>query len=154
VNADTGEVCFQLRPGYIRPTSFTKALEEILNLRQPSMWSVLPMVKDLDFPEWRSSVVRVSKAAFRLERPNPNYSQRPIIEEVVEGLHAESVTLRAKASAGESLDSDNPLFTQAMDHVRRRYGAGKVYGEDARGDQSEWHSVQGGVSPNAADFRC
>jgi hypothetical protein len=147
VDLNAGTICFQLRPGFIRPTSFTTAFREILGRAGMDLWDVIPLVKTQSFGDWSINVDRITKATFLLERPNPNYIGRPQIEQMVEELHAQAALLRVRARQGEALDSEAPLFRQAMDHIQKKYGSAKIIGEDERGDQTEWHSIDGGVSP-------
>jgi hypothetical protein len=68
-------VAFQVRPGVIRPTTFTGALQALLNTTSVlARWRVHPDTYEVDWPTWLRSVDRVLQLRIRVERPNPHYS--------------------------------------------------------------------------------
>jgi len=151
LSAETGVIAFQLRSGVVRPTTFTGALQGLLNQSQTYRWQVQPLVIERPYPEWRQTVVRVSEARFRLLQPNPNWADRKEVEHIVDQLEAQVARLEARAAQGEGLNDASPLFKQALDHTLAHYGRAVVRGVDAQEVESEWDSSGGGTIPVRED---
>lgn len=144
INKHNGLVVYQLRPGVVRETSFTGALQALLNASSRTyLWSVQPQAVASTFDEWRRQVDLVTGFQFRLDKPNPHYWDSEAIEEAIEGIHLEWLRLAGNAEAGQSVDTDADLFRQALDHVLRDYGRGVVRGVDADRTESAWVKVKG-----------
>jgi hypothetical protein len=147
INVSTGLIAFQLISGVVRPTTFTMALQSILNLNPTYRWNIEPLAFQRSFEEWRERVPVVSEFSFRLEVPNPRYVNEPEVERLLEQLRLQVATLVGKARDGESINLDADLFKQSLDHVRRKYGRGVIRGRDDAGIETEWDSSRGGTVP-------
>ena len=143
IDLRTRSVVFQLVPGLVRPTSFTGALQSILNQNGTYRWRVRPLVRELSFQSWRQQVERVTEFRFTLQEPNPHYHDDRMVKELIEEFEVQ--TLRV-AGTGQDVNSGGSLFRQALDHVLRNYGRGIVRGE-VDGDESEWRSTNDGTVP-------
>lgn len=140
VRKSDGRIVFQLYPGIVRETTFTGALEELLNASDRSMyiWRIESLAEPEDFQSWFSRTRGIRRFEFTLERPNPNYVDRPIVEHLVEDTRLETLRLSGKALQGESVDTSSGIFRQALDHVLRNYGKAKLVAEDLDGSDSTW----------------
>jgi hypothetical protein len=153
ISSATGTIAFQLVPSVVRTTTFTGALQSLLNSSGgPYAWRIVPLGRLAEFERWRQSVDVVTDAYFRLELPNPSWDDEPQVEALMTQLRALVATIRAKAAAGESLDSEADLFQQLLHHVRQDYGRAAVKGRDANGEETEWRSVGGGTVPLKKSF--
>lgn len=146
LDTPTGDTAFQLRPGVVRATTFTGALQSLLNTSRVYRWDLRPLVVQRSFEEWLRRTVQVTDFAFRLERPNPHYHDNPMIETILEDLRLETARLAGKARPGESVDVENGLFRQLLDHAGRKYGRGLIQGFDQEGE-TQWDSSGGGTVP-------
>jgi hypothetical protein len=87
IDLRTLAVAFQTRPPDIKVSSFTGALQSVLREESRDFgWRVESQIRQLTFDEWRSTVDRVTRLRFRLERPNPNWAGRPEIESIFQQL--------------------------------------------------------------------
>lgn len=147
VDLRSGEICFQVRPGLIRTTSFTSAMQQMLNARTVFRFTVLPVVDRRQYHHWRADVRRLTRWVFTLSRTAPDpVGVHPV--DIVRDLRAGMVRLEADATSEEGLHDDAPLFRHAMEHVQRSQGSGRLTGEDHAGAHTEWHSSgEGGASP-------
>jgi hypothetical protein len=139
----TGELAFQRRPGTIRPTSFTGALQALMNeVSDYTRWRVEQESKTVPWSDWISSVDRVAELRFHLERPNPNYKDRKRVEQIIEGANASVADLVLKASHDDAqgLDVDDEIIRQAIDHATRKYGTFKAVGERSGEPEVAWKS--------------
>ena len=144
VRKSDGVIVYQLRLGLVRETTFTGALEELLNSNSlPYEWSIESYVEERSFEEWLGYFPAVTRFDVTLDRPNPNYCGATWVESAVEGTHSESLRLVAKAPEGESLDTASELFQQAVDHVTRNNGQAKIVGHDKEGAESTWVKLRG-----------
>jgi hypothetical protein len=133
-----GLVAFQLRPGLVRTSSFTGALEALLN--DPAseyLWSIKAAVQAEDWQAWSARVSKVTAFNIRLDRPNPHYGDDDRIESVIEGIRVEYMRLSGSA-LNEGINIDDDLFRQAVNHVLRNYGRASISGIDADGSESTW----------------
>jgi hypothetical protein len=153
IDADEKLLAFQLRSGLVRPTTFTGAFQGLLNLSAVYRWQVQPLVIERSFSDWIESVQVITEVRFRLQRPNPNWRGRREVEHIVEELDAEVARLEARAAEGETLNTNSPLFRQALDHALDRYGRGVVRGLDEAQTESEWDSAGGGTIPVRSEVR-
>jgi hypothetical protein len=151
VRVDLGAVAFQLRSGLIRPTSVTGAMQTLLSRQTPYEWHVTPFIVERSFERWAEEVARVTEARFRIDRPNPDWADRPTVEFIIDDLEAEVARLVAKAEEGAGLNTDGDLFRQALDHSLRSYGRAVVRGVDAHENETEWDSDGGGTIPVRAE---
>ncbi len=140
-------VAYQLFAGQVRPGTFTGALQSLLNTQDAYSWLVSPLAFPMTFERWESTVQYVTEFSFRLIPPNPNYQDDDQIEALIENLRLGVARVSGKARQGETVNTNDSLFTQAMDHVRREYGAATVTGVDETGLLSEWKSSNGGMVP-------
>jgi len=139
----TGELAFQRRPGTIRPTSFTGALQALMNeVSDYTRWRVEQETKAVPWPDWATSVDRVTELRFHLERPNPNYKDRERVKQIIEGANARVANLVLKASDDDlqGLDLDDEIVKQAIDHATRNYGTFKAVGERPGEPEVSWKS--------------
>lgn len=148
VAVDTSATAFQLRSGIVRPTTFTGALQSLLNESSRTYgWEVRPLVSHLSFEQWQAQVAQVTEFNFRLERPNPHYHDNDRVEGLIEDLRLQVASLRGRARNGEAVNVESETFRQLLDHVRRDYGRGVVRGELPDHEETEWRSSDGGVVP-------
>ena len=162
VNVETLRVAFQLRSGWIRPTTFTGALQALLNeASNLAIWRVRHEVVKIPWERWRAEVSRVTRLEFRLKRPNPNYTDREFVERLVEDTQAGLVALRlaAREDAPGGIDLDTDIIRQAIDHTQRGYGTLRARGEGSvtteggervrpdREGTTQWESTEEGVAP-------
>lgn len=146
IQKSDGVIAFQLYPGVVRETTFTGALQQLLNdASHVHVWRVQSFVEDRSFEEWLSTTEVVSKFDFALERPNPNYAHRPFVEEMIEGMDLRLGKIGGRAREGDSVNVNSDLFQQALDHVILDYGKAKVSGQDREGAETTWMKVQGAV---------
>ena len=139
-----GVIAFQLYPGVVRETTFTGALQDLLNSASGQhVWRVKSFVETREFDEWLAATEGVTKFNFTLERPNPNYVDRERIEEIIEDLELEVAKLSGRAREGESVNVDAEIFREALDHVMRDYGKAKIVGRDREGSESTWVKLRG-----------
>lgn len=152
VDLDSAVIAYQLRAGLVRGQTFTGALESLLNVEGTHKWRVSPLVFRRSYEAWKDSVERVTSFSFRLELPNPDWVDRPLVEDIVGELDTEWTRLSGVATEGGSIDTNADLFRQALDHtLNRGYGHARLEGRDAQGNPSEWRAVKelGGVIPAA-----
>lgn len=139
-----GVIAFQLYPGVVRETTFTGALQELLNdASDQHVWRVSSFVETRDFFDWVATTDGVTKFTFTLERPNPNYVDREHVEEIIEDLELEVAKLSGRAREGESVNIGADVFREALDHVTRDYGKAKIIGLDREGSESTWVKLRG-----------
>lgn len=151
IRTDLRVIAFQLKSGLVRPTSVTGALQALLSQDSDYDWVVRPLYVESSFESWLRTVERVTEARFRIERPNPDWADRPDVERIITDLEAEVARLEARAAEGEALNTSGSLFRQALDHVLRDYGRAVVRGVDAFENETEWVSVAGGTIPVRAE---
>jgi len=148
IRLDTRVVAFQLISGTVRPTTFTGALQGMLNVQHAHRWLIRPLVRHQSLESWKRSVDRISSFSFRLNIPNPNWTGREKVENIMEELNTEIIRLRGSAAGSESVGTDSDLFRQAMDHVQRGYGRAVVRGTEATtNEETEWNSDDDGSVP-------
>lgn len=139
-----GLVAYQLRPGVVREESFAGALASLLNsTANPYVWTVETAVEYRSWDDWRAEVDSVTAFAMRLDKPNPHYGDDWQIENLIEDLQLEYARLAGKALEGHSVNTDDDLFRQALDHVLNNYGRAAVEGVTVEGRQSTWVKVRG-----------
>jgi len=140
-------VVFQLRPGAIRPRSFTGALQALMNAASPTeRWRVYQETDLVSFDNWRLSVDRVVRFRARLERPNPHYADRGRVRDLVEGANARmaEVAWTAAPEDPQGLDTQDSLMREAIEHARN-HGRARAVGE-RRGAPTTWDSTIEGSS--------
>jgi hypothetical protein len=139
---------FQLRPGFIRPNSFTGALQALLNEASPTdRWRVSLDIEEITFDEWRERVDGISELTIRLDRPNPHYHGRERVKRLVEGANARMADLAFRADPNDpaGIDVNDSFIQEAIDHA-------KEYGDyTATGRRDGWisrwrHRQQGAVA--------
>ena len=142
-------VSFQLIPGEVRENTVTSNLQALLNSQETYRWKITPCRYRQTFAQWRSSVSRVSTFSTVLELPNPSWTGRQKIQDLLEGLHAELVRIRARASDDGSIDDESDWFRESMDHVRQGYGKVDIIGTDTEtGAMSRYvETAEGGAVP-------
>jgi hypothetical protein len=145
---DTSVAAYQLRSGVVRPTTFTGALQSLLNEASRTYgWEVRPLVAHATFEQWQAQVAQITEFNFRLERPNPHYHDNDRVEDLIEALRLQVASLRGRAREGEAVNIESDTFRQFLDHVRRDHGRGVVRGELQDREETEWRSSDGGVVP-------
>ncbi len=150
INVARMEVVFQLRSGRIRPTTFTSNFQSLLNQAggRTWRWRVEPKIVQIVWEEWVARIDRISEFSIRIQRPNPNYQDREHVKELVEGTRSELVRLVMRADeAGEGLDIDDALISEAIDHAAAGYGSYHAKGErqeDGAEVETEYRSAVGG----------
>ena len=129
IDLRTLSVAFQTRPPDIKVSSFTGALQGVLRDESGDPgWRVESQIRHLTFAEWRSTVDRVTRLHFRLERPNPNWEGRPDLEAIFQDLGGlDQADFEFLAETG--IDTDAGLVREMLDHVEaRKYGRGTAVG--------------------------
>ena len=113
------------------------------------IWKIVPISIQKNLDQWLATVTGVMTFNARLTYPNPNWTGRENVESLVEGLRAETVTIRAKTHEGSSIDIESDWFRQAMDHIRQGYGKATLTGIDRdTGNQSQFvETIDGGSVP-------
>jgi hypothetical protein len=111
-------IAFQFRPPNIKRRSFTAAFQDLLNESTgDDLWRVDPELDEEDFDTWRSEVDRVEELRITVRRPNPRY-RGDRVRDVIEGTRSQIVTLIARAEAGESVNLDDPLLLEMIEHAQ------------------------------------
>lgn len=127
------DVAFQLRSQTIKRTSFTGALQAVLNEYSGMGYRVEPRLDESSFPRWLERVENVTRMTFWLEPPNPNWSGRPTLRKVMEGAKANAVKLILEADPEvepEGLDLDSDIIQEALSHTEEReYGEFQAEGQ-------------------------
>ena len=145
-------VSFQLVSGQVRTKTVTSNLQALFNTSKAHYWKIEPLSFKTGFEDWKSTVSCISKCKFRLSYPNPNWTGRENIKELMDGLRAEVITLRARADKESSIETDSDLFQQAMDHIRLGYGSAEMVGtERGSGDESKFVLTEDGGYVPAVD---
>lgn len=149
IDTENGLVSFQLIPGEVRKNTVTSNLQALLNLQDTYRWKITPCLYRQTYSQWRSSVSRVTTLSTVLELPNPSWTGRQKIQDLIEGLNAELVRIRARASDDRSIDEQSDWFREAMHHVRQGYGKVDVIGTDREtGTESRYvETAEGGAVP-------
>lgn len=138
VDTDNGLCSYQLFSGVVRETTFTGALQDLLNSgSRVYRWKLSPLAREVTFERWFASITRLVEFDIELRVPNPHYEGRPFVESVMESLRAEVARLRGR-NDGPGLDAESPIFRQAMDHVLRNYGKARVTGAAADAASETW----------------
>lgn len=150
VGEDSRYVSFQLLSGVVRPTTVTSNLQALLNAEGTHSWRIKPVVIRGSFEEWLSSIRRLSEFHVRLILPNPDWTGRPNVENLMTDLEASTLQIKAKASGNDSIDTESDWFTQAIDHVRFGYGKATLVGLDNQtGEESRFiEEPRGGTVRN------
>lgn len=149
VDLEASVVTFQLFPGEVKQRTVTSNLAALLNVEGTYTWSLEIISLSRSFAEWRTSVGRVISVAAGLEYPNPNWTGRDKLEDLIDGLKADTLRLRAKALEDDSLDTDGDWFTELLNHVRLGYGRTETSGVDLETGQVSRHveTPEGGSIP-------
>lgn len=150
VHLESLRVAFQIRAGIIRPTTFTGNLQALLNAASTvAIWRVSHDVEGSTWDQWGQQVSRIVEIRTGLRRPNPNYHGRRAVEDLVEPLGAEMVSLIMSTPAGQlkGLNVDAQLIQQALAHAEDEYGTFQAKGvidTPAGPEVSRWSaSVEG-----------
>lgn len=140
IDPEDQRVAFQVRPGVIRPTTFTGALQALLNAASDyERWRVYPDTHEVDWPTWLRSVDRLVQLRIRVERPNPHYSDRERVEALIEGTNARMADLVLTAEEeGDGIDINDAFVAEALAHAEK-YGKWGAEGERA-GQTTRWRS--------------
>lgn len=145
-------VAFQLRPGKIKPTSFTKALQGLLNDAAIYRWLVEHDVVEERFDQWQERVRKITSLAVKLERPNPHYRERRRVRSLLEDVRASAARIALKAdpadAQGLALDQDAFLL-EAIEHAQE-YGTVSATGlvrEQGELRETQWRSEVEGIAP-------
>jgi len=131
IDLQTLRLAFQLRPGFIKPTTFTSNFKALLEKASGAYrWRVEHEVDSIPWEEWQKEVDRITEIRVRVERPNPGYHGRRQIKSLIEGSKAKIVTLVYKADPDgvESINVNAVLLAQALDHAEE-YGSFEAKGE-------------------------
>jgi len=140
-------IVFQLRGNTIRRQSFAGALQALMRIASGSRWLVEPIQRRVPFSDWQASVERIVEMRFRLERPNPHYGGRDMVESIIEDTGSEmaDMVLRASEDSLDGLNIDSDFVTQAVEHALL-YGDLKATGErqiDGVTDRVRWRKDSG-----------
>jgi hypothetical protein len=114
------QIAFQLRPGKIRPTTFTGAFQGLLNEASEFWrWRVERDVLEVPWEDWLRRVKRVTELSVTLYRPNPNYRDRDRVEELIEGVRARvfTGTWRARPDDPQGIDLTEEVIREAIEHA-------------------------------------
>lgn len=147
IDLQTLRVAFQLRGADIKPTSFTGALQALLNeASSTEEWRVEREITVVPFREWASTVDRIVLIRLVLERPNPNYRGRRQVEQIIEGANAglAQLQLRAKKDDPQGIDTKDQLVNEAIDHAAE-HGRYSAVGERGPSELA-WTSAQQGAA--------
>lgn len=159
VTADL-RVAFQLRGSRIRPNTFTGAFQALLNAGSPFWsWRVERELIGVSWEQWLEAVDRVIDLRIRLRRPNPHYSDRKAVEDLIEDARAELLTIDWKAQEDDpaGINVDDAFVREAIEHAAD-HGRWRARGEigtltatpeievDDRG-QTVWRSEQQVTAP-------
>lgn len=146
IDLNTLRLVFQLRPGIIKPLTFTENFRALLEAASEYRWRVDPE-PDLNaraWDEWLAEVERVTEVHVTMLRPNPHYSFGDI-EQLIEGAHARSLEVIARASREqvEGLKVDEGWLADALSHARD-YGKYSAKGQTRDGTKMEWKEGEQG----------
>jgi hypothetical protein len=120
IDLDELRVAFQLRSGFIKPTTFTSNFRALLEQASGAFaWNVSHEVRSISWEEWRESVSRITEVSVRLDRPNPNYHARRKVRELIEGAGAKMVRLiyRADPEGAQGINVNAALLAEALEHA-------------------------------------
>ncbi len=123
-------VTFQLIPGEVRPTTVTGSLQALLSANGTHFWTIRQFKYSKTIDQWLESVGGVSTFKVRLLYPNPNWTGRQKIRDMMSELKAGILDIKAKAEKDGYIDISSDLSQQAMDHVRLGYGRATLIGSD------------------------
>jgi len=150
IDTNDGVVSFQLIPNEVRVNTVTTNLRALLNVHASLPFVVEPLALPMTFKAWRKDVAHISRFNVRLDRPNPRYSNKRV-EDLIEGLDARRVRLRALAADG-GIDPDGSWFQQTMDHVRNGHGHARVSGITKQtGEETTYTESEAGGSVSLID---
>jgi hypothetical protein len=163
IQAPDLRVAFQLRPGKIRPTTFTGALQALLNRASPFWsWRVEREVIEMPWETWLGRVTRITHLSVTLRRPNPHYGDREYVERLIEGVRARVFTGDWKARPDDpgGIDLGDEIIREAIEHASE-YGKWSAAGEidptapdadllaaDEYGE-TRWRSGETALTPSA-----
>ena len=149
VSEDYRLVSFQLLSGEVRPTTVTSNLQRLLSAEGTHFWRIRPLVIRQTLEEWLTSVHRISEFDAVLTYPNPDWTGRAKVENLMTSLEAYTLQIKAKAAGNSSIDVESDWFRQSMDHVRFGYGKATLAGPDSyTGDESKYvETPDGGTVP-------
>jgi hypothetical protein len=126
-------IAYQLRPGRIRPTTFTGNLQALLNAAagRTWRWRVRPDVLGIPWDDWIESVDKVTELRLKIREPNPNWGGRRRVEEVVTGANAALVNIvyRARKDSSEGVDLTDEMIAESIEHADDGYGEYSAVGE-------------------------
>lgn len=144
ISTSDGTVAYQLRSGIVRETTFTGALQALLNADSGEyLWRVDPLAESTPYEDWIARISRVTNFDVRLERPNPHYYGNDLAEQIIEEIRLEFARLSGTERPGEGVDTNADPFRQAMDHVLRDYGRASLRALDPQGEESVWVKARG-----------
>ena len=110
------ELAFQLRHPDIQLTSFTGAMQKILQEATGENWHIEAIEgAEMPFDQWRHSVEAVYEIMFHIVRPNPNYEGRPDLERLIEDECLTAANIDLQSDTGIATDAD--IVRQLLDHV-------------------------------------
>lgn len=132
INSNLRIITFQLFSNKVRQRTVTSNLQALLNVHKTHIWKISPFLLKREFSQWLTSVDSVSNFNARLEYPNPDWTGRENLENLIDGLEAETLSIQAIASEDGSIDTDSSWVEQAMDHVSQGYGRITMTGQDTR----------------------
>lgn len=145
INLSTFTVAFQLRSSLIKRTSFTGALQDLLNESSPyDSWQVDPLLDQVSFDTFIARVDLVTELRFRLDLPNPDFAGRPLVEQIVEGTGSQLVEVVMK---GDDIEVTDDVVRQMVDHTVQR-GYGRLLATAQQGDRRRrWDSDKDSAPP-------
>lgn len=122
----------------VKPAGVLSAFQALLNQSGSGHWRVQRILNEQSWEAWRASVERVQRLSFVLRPPNPNYTRRPTVEQMIDGGHAGvvRVVMESDPNALEGLDLESSFIAEAIEHtVQLGYGSVKADGTTPVGGQ-------------------
>lgn len=142
-DVESSVIVFQVK-GTISEPAFRNALERLLRTHSERRWAVVPFSSGESYQQFVRSLHVVTEFKAVLHRPNPDYTDRPTIEERMTSAHAEIMQLSYKTSTS-SLNLDDPAVVEAVRHARaQKKSYVKVKGKSKRGNLRDWQSNKQG----------
>ncbi|HEX2241086.1 MAG TPA: hypothetical protein VHJ82_08110 [Actinomycetota bacterium] len=150
IDLKSRRIAFQLRSNRIKPHTFIGNFQALLNAAAAGRWrwKVEPEFVGMPWERWTDTVTRVTNLRIRLERPNPNFKGRKRVESLIEGTRSRILTLVMEADPNESIDVDDQLVREAIDHARE-HGHVKAEGRvevDNEALPVKWDSEEDGAT--------
>ena len=139
INDDHRVISFQLLAGKVRPKTVTSNLQSLLNVEGTHTWSIRPATLRKTLDQWLDSVHRLSTLNVQLTYPNPRWTGRNKVKDIMTTLNAVTVGITATADQDNAIDTQSDWFRQSIDHIRQGYGQIVLTGpNNETGDESKF----------------